>query len=1207
MKMQNEAITCGGFRVVRRIGSGAQGFVCEALCAEGAVLTVGDVSRTIAAGTSVALKITKIPLPDDDPEFEDAKAWNRLSRRIGGLMRLDHPSIVRYYGAFSEIADLGGVDGRCRVHVVVMELLRGSTLEARLGRERHGLDADEALSVAKFAASGLDYACRHGVVHRDIKPANLFICEDGSVRIIDFGLAAQDNLTQSTDAGGLKGTLKYMSPDFLDADFGGDETSDVFSFGVTLHELLTGELPFEKLFGESGEETLTTWFASWTAVRNGGKSPVRVFPVIEKTLKGMVAIVERALAVSRDSRFASFAEIAKELDRVAYLELHHAERTYRYLKRVGGGGFGEVYKGLDVATDEVVAIKRLSNMSYAARFEREAQTMKRLQDRDGCFVRLVDYFTCGEGGGEANAYLVMEYLEGMPGNALNEAIATARKDGERLDKLALLLVFERYARGLAIMHAQGIVHRDIKPANLYYAEGRPENAKIMDYGIVRDAANLSCVPGAEPTDATPCTLEYAPPEIVLNASDRGTAAMDIYALGLSLYEALTGAQAFKPLPAKGQVQRYTAFMMRVNSRVEPSFAELDVKCDEALLALLREMTRFEPDQRLDDAGIVALRLRKLISSYEMVSSAAGDTSLRDVTVALTREDAERIWRKFHPETVPNPVPVRKQAKILTPEEVESRIRRELRRKIFRGLGWVFAFLVTLCAVVRLTPSLWNPICETVELVRNPKKNVLVPSSGPLTNSIPLPQPVVVRGMVRLAADLPPDVTCLFDDAPLTNLSQEVFLGRHDLRYVREGYEDQAFNLVLTDERPDVMLPQPDSNAWHVVSVEVKLPEGLAADVSCLFRGEVLTGSAMVAPGVHKALYRRPGCREQELTFRVGYRERTYTLPFPREWSPLPIGVRVPPLDADVTCTLAGRSVAGGSAIDLEPGVYRWAYARKFHVGQTGTIRIDVGDGPKTLPPPDAWKPEPVEVRVPSLEADVTCTVCGERCAGGATLRFAPGDIEWEYSRNGYFTKSGRFTLKLGQPFSLPPPDGRWTVKPINVIVPPLENGVWCRIDGGFVNGSKLLLPGTYLVEYGKDGYELQTNSFTLAIGNGDHALKPPSAWQKVSSVERPTCVKDAIDFYEYARDSNSSEDWAAVPPPFVEGLELGYVLTLEERRMAFEAMTRWGRDLSEKEAANSTAIRLDRSPAWDPADLARKRATFNECARKLGWKPGRRQ
>ena len=1241
----SEEIVCGGFRVGNKIGSGAQGFVCEALCVDGVVLAVDGVSRSIPPGTSVALKITKITLPDDQPQFEDDRAWHRLSRRIAGLMKLAHPGIVRYYGAFSEIVDLGGVDGRCRVHVVVMELLHGSTLEARLRRSSHGLDAGEALSVAKFAAAGLAYACRHGVVHRDIKPANIFVCDDGSVRIIDFGLAAQENATRTVEAGGFKGTLNYMAPDFVNADdFGGDETSDIFSFGVTLHELLTGKLPYKNLFGDSGEESMAAWFARWTAVKNGEASPVSVYTVIDKTLKSMSEIVTKALAIPREERYGSFADISRELEKVSYVELHHGSRTYRYLKRIGEGGCGEVYKALDLQTNEVVAVKRLSNLSYAERFEREAQTMQRLQDRDGCFVRLVDYFTLDDGSLAANAFLVMEFLDGMPGNALDEAIAVAAKRSETLDRLAVLLVFERYARGLAIMHAQGIVHRDIKPGNLYYADGRPEVAKIIDYGIVLDEANPTMYPGgAAVAGSVPCTLEYAPPEVVLTPSVRGSKAMDIYALGLSLYEALSGKRAFPPLP-KGMVPRFTAFFARVHKGMQPSFDGVDAVHDAKLLELLRDMTATDVNARIADAEVVALRLRELVHAYQEKANGP-KTALNDATVAFSRTDAERIWRQYHPERPPDPEP---------PEPTIADWN-QVRR------AWIRRMVLCGAAVTLLLSSLAGGAVAL--LLRRP--------------SAPPPAPVVVRGFVRLPPDLPPEVTCYFDETLLAEPSLEVDLGRHDCRYAREGFVDQTFSVRLTPERREVTLPGPDSNGWCVAAVEmalpaglpadvscrfrdevvrgsfpvapgrhevvygrplcrdqkvafvadratrrlelpppgeweyleveVKLPEALPADVSCVFCGETLRGGARISPGDYKCLYRRAGYRDQEKAFSVGSRNRSFTLPSPDEWAASPVEVRVPQLDAGVSCRLAGRLVASGTSVELPPGRHDWAYERDHHRPQSGVMAIAVGDGPKSLPPPVAWQAEPVVVLVPQLASDIVCTVGGERRAGGETFRTLPGDYEWEYSKLGCFSQKGKITVKLGKPCQLPPPGADWTLKPIKVTVPPLDPNVSCYLDSRLCVGAMLLLPDTHEAVYLQTGCVPQTNVFSLAIGDADFTLPKPKAWVRLPSAARPQEIEEAAVRFEYAKESESDEDWAAVPPLFVAGIEKRYVLTAEEKAMSFTAMNRWNRDLSAKEADNRLARELGREPVWSADNLSKQRVSFNTCAKKLGWKPGRRR
>lgn len=160
------------------------------------------------------------------------------------MAALSHPHICTLH-------DVGNQDG---TDYLVMELLGGESLAARL--ERGALPLDEALSIGIAVADALDAAHRQGIVHRDLKPGNVMLTPDG-VKLLDFGLAKLGDGEQETDAGEaptrtaaltaegtILGTLNYMSPEQLDGK-PSDARSDVFAFGATLYEMITGRRAFE--------------------------------------------------------------------------------------------------------------------------------------------------------------------------------------------------------------------------------------------------------------------------------------------------------------------------------------------------------------------------------------------------------------------------------------------------------------------------------------------------------------------------------------------------------------------------------------------------------------------------------------------------------------------------------------------------------------------------------------------------------------------------------------------------------------------------------------------------------------------------------------------------------------------------------------------------------------------------------------------------
>jgi serine/threonine protein kinase len=219
---------------------------------------------------------------------------------------------------------------------------------------------------------------------------------------------------------------------------------------------------------------------------------------------------------------------------------------------------------------------------------------------DSCFVRFYDFFVLQHAGAQ-EAFLVMDFLPGMPGSSLRDAIR--RSAGCGLDFEHVIKAFIRYAHGLKMIHDKGVYHRDIKPTNLYYPEDRPESASIMDLGIARDES------GTETTGQVPGTLDYMPPETALGDT-RGNAGMDVYALGLCLYEALSGKKGFPRLPTGSQ--GYAQFFQRAKEKRRPAFDDPRVASHVGLLELLRKMTEPELSDRLADAGQLEHELRNVL-------------------------------------------------------------------------------------------------------------------------------------------------------------------------------------------------------------------------------------------------------------------------------------------------------------------------------------------------------------------------------------------------------------------------------------------------------------------------------------------------------------------------------------------------------------------------------------------------------------------
>ena len=227
----------GHFLVTAHLGSGGMGDVYQATDSR--------------LGRNVAIKLLPAAFASDPERL------SRFRREAQLLASLNHPNIAHIYG----LEESG--DTRC----IVMELIEGETLQARLNRAP--VPVDEALAIAKQIAEALEAAHEKGVIHRDLKPGNVMLTADGRVKVLDFGLAkAYDTNPTSalsansptmasqaaTNAGVILGTAAYMSPEQARGKTV-DRRADIWAFGVVLFEMLTGQRAFP---GDDLTDTLAT-------------------------------------------------------------------------------------------------------------------------------------------------------------------------------------------------------------------------------------------------------------------------------------------------------------------------------------------------------------------------------------------------------------------------------------------------------------------------------------------------------------------------------------------------------------------------------------------------------------------------------------------------------------------------------------------------------------------------------------------------------------------------------------------------------------------------------------------------------------------------------------------------------------------------------------------------------------------------------------
>jgi eukaryotic-like serine/threonine-protein kinase len=262
-------VAAGRYRVERTIGSGGMALVVLA--------------RDTELDRPVAIKLLAENLARD-AEFR--RRFVREARLAAGLA---HPNVARIFDA--------GEDGD-RPYIV-MEHVEGETLADVLAR-RGRVPPDEAVRLAIQACAGLQHAHDTGLVHRDVKPQNLLLRDDGTLKLVDFGIARAAETTRLTQAGTILGTAAYLAPE----QAAGDEVTsaaDVYSLGVVLYELLTGRTPYTF-------ETLAE------LADRSAADPIRpiadLAPGVPPALED---VVMRCLARNPAYRPSSAAELAREL------------------------------------------------------------------------------------------------------------------------------------------------------------------------------------------------------------------------------------------------------------------------------------------------------------------------------------------------------------------------------------------------------------------------------------------------------------------------------------------------------------------------------------------------------------------------------------------------------------------------------------------------------------------------------------------------------------------------------------------------------------------------------------------------------------------------------------------------------------------------------------------------------------------------------
>lgn len=210
--LRNGMFLADRYEIIEQIGTGGMSDVYKAKCHK--------------LNRYVAIKVMK-------KEFSEDKTFvSKFRAEAQSAAGLTHPNIVNVY-------DVGDEDG---VYYIVMELVEGITLK-RYIEKRGRIPYKEAVSIAIQVAKGMEAAHNHHIIHRDIKPQNIIISKDGKVKVTDFGIAKAAS-SSTINSSAAMGSVHYISPEQARGGYS-DEKSDIYSFGITLYEMITGTVPFD--------------------------------------------------------------------------------------------------------------------------------------------------------------------------------------------------------------------------------------------------------------------------------------------------------------------------------------------------------------------------------------------------------------------------------------------------------------------------------------------------------------------------------------------------------------------------------------------------------------------------------------------------------------------------------------------------------------------------------------------------------------------------------------------------------------------------------------------------------------------------------------------------------------------------------------------------------------------------------------------------
>ena len=501
-------------------------YLLQAQIGEGGMATVYMAEDKVTKG-KVALKIISSALLDK-PEL-----LKRFKREFSACSKVKHKNVISLF-------DMGVTQVGAPFYT--MEFLPHPSL-ADVIKDIGPMDDRQALLITIQLTRALAHCHGLGVIHRDVKPDNIIVTPEGRLLLVDFGLAADAEQTALTADGAILGTPHYMAPEVVKGQ-PATEAADIYAVGAVAYEMLAGHRP---IVAESLQEAMM-------AILCGQIEPIA--QLRENLPSQWSTVIAKAMALEAKDRFGSMNELLQSLGQLWQLYVQTEEKRekrissakeqleqsvqsfekqgllanrYKILRKLGEGGMAIVYEAED-RDENRVAIKVMSSAltevdGLTERFDREFTTCQKLSSPN--IVKLYDKGTLPSG----QPYYTMEYL---PFPSIEDILQSTV---EPLDEERIQSWMVQLAKAMCHYEGEGILHRDIKGANVIITD--EERLVLVDFGLAYDESASKLTR----TGAILGTPYFLAPELL--TGNRPTIASDIYAVGVLMYECLTGSLPFK--------------------------------------------------------------------------------------------------------------------------------------------------------------------------------------------------------------------------------------------------------------------------------------------------------------------------------------------------------------------------------------------------------------------------------------------------------------------------------------------------------------------------------------------------------------------------------------------------------------------------------------------------------------------------------------